>query len=239
MSGRIGLVTGSLPFAGLPDNPAQDLLADQDGRVIAGVAIRAFATPPLLAELPRLLPRLITELRPAFVLSLGLALGSPVLRVETTAINRLAFGVADNAGERPTEGGPIASSGPMARAATWSANTVAADLLDAGLPAVISHFAGTHLCNGTLYTVLQAVEANNLTSPVGFLHLPYLPSQVARFLREAPETGDFAPLRARELPSMSFADQSRALAIVLTNLATQANQQQGFSHATSELHAGL
>ena len=91
---RIGLVTGSAPFAGLPDNPATDLLGRIDGAVIGGVTIRTAQIPVSRARLPEVIAGLIEEHRPDFYVSLGLATGAPVLRLETTAINRVDFGVA-------------------------------------------------------------------------------------------------------------------------------------------------
>jgi hypothetical protein len=95
----IGLVTGSAPFAGLPDNPASDLLGRIDGAVIGGVTIRTAQIPVSRARLPAVIGGLIEEHRPDFYVSLGLATGAPVLRFETTAINRVDFGVADNEGD--------------------------------------------------------------------------------------------------------------------------------------------
>ena len=219
MSAPVGLVTGSMPFAGLPDNPAQDLLARVEGAVIGGVTIRTAALPVSRARLPGVVEGLIAEHRPAFYVSLGLALGAPVLRLETTAINRTDFGVADNEGARPTDGGPIDADGPPARLATWDAKALAATLLAHDLPAVVSHHAGTHLCNLVLYTGLGAMARAGLPGPVGFFHLPYSPEQVARFLREGPEGGDSAPITPRALPSMAMDLQERAVRLLLQELA--------------------
>lgn len=216
----IGLVTGSLPFAGLPDSPSQSLLAQVDGQVFNTVTIKAIATDVSLADVAQNMAHLIHVHRPVFVVSLGLATGEPVLRLESTAINRLDFGTADNYGMRPTDGRPIDPEGPPARMATWDAYALAAMLRAAGLPAYVSHHAGTHLCNATLYAALGALQAQGLTVPCGFLHLPYLPSQVARFMSESPASGDHAPMTPRALPSMAFTDQLTALGLTLTALST-------------------
>jgi pyroglutamyl-peptidase len=222
MTAAVGLLTGSLPFAGMADNPAHRLLPRFDGQVVNGIRIAALALDSDLAALPAVLSDAIARFRPAFVVSLGLALGAPVLKLETTAINRLSFTVPDNRGARPTDGRPIEPDGPAARLATWPAHELAAALLDAGLPAIVSHFAGTHICNATLYTALGAMQEHGLDGPVGFLHLPCLPGQVAAFLKDAPPQGETAPLRPRDLPSMSQADQERALEILLAIVAGRA-----------------
>jgi len=223
----IGLVTGSQPFAGLPDNPAQSLLPEVEGATLHGVTIRTMATPVSVEAVPATIAGLIAEHRPAFFVALGLALGAPVLRLETTAINRLDFGVADNHGQRPADGRPIDPAGPPARMATWDARALVAELRAGGLPAVVSHHAGTHLCNATLYASLGAMAAQGLPGPCGFLHLPYLPEQVARFQAQAPAAGDLAPLTERSLPSMAFALQLAALRLVLDRLARTVPQTPG------------
>lgn len=215
----IGLVTGSRPFAGLPDNPAETLLPLVDGMQIGTTTIKAIATDVSLERVPQTITALIAQHRPDFVVSLGLAPGEPVLRLETTAINRLDFGVADNEGRRPTGGGPIEPDGPAARMASWDAPGLVASLLAAGLPARVSHHAGTHLCNATLYTALGAMQAERLPGPCGFFHFPYLADQVARFLSGAPSGGDTAPLTQRALPSMTLELQLAALRLVLRRLA--------------------
>ena len=152
-------------------------------------------------------------------MALGLANGAPVLRLETTAINRVDFAVADNEGDRPTDGGPIEADGPQARFATWDAPALTAALLTAEIPATVSHHAGTHLCNFGLYAILGAMQRAGLGGPAGFLHVPYTPRQVARFLREGPPGGDLAPMTPRALPSMPLETQAEALRIVLRHLA--------------------
>jgi pyroglutamyl-peptidase len=222
MSGPVGLVTGSAPFAGLPDSPATDLLGCVDGAAIGGVTIRSVEIPVSRARLPGIVSDLVAEHRPVFYVSLGLALGAPAIRLETTAINRTDFGVADNDGARPTGGGPIDPEGPPARFATWDAGALVKELLSNDIPAVVSHHAGTHLCNLVLYCAVGAMERAGLPGPVGFFHVPYTPLQVARFLRDAPQEGDKAPTTPRVLPSMDFRMQEAALRLTLGVLARSA-----------------
>ena len=218
---KVGLVTGSAPFAGLPDNPAAELLGRIDGAEIAGVTIRTAELPVSRARLPGVIAGLVEDHRPDFYVSLGLATGEAVLRFETTAINRVDFGVADNEGARPTDGGPIEPDGPPARFATWDAAALARELLENDLPAIVSHHAGTHLCNLVLYCAAGAMARAGLEGPVGFLHLPYTPKQVARFLRNGTAGGDTAPMTPRALPSMPLETQESALRLTLAGLVRQ------------------
>jgi len=222
MTAPIGLLTGSAPFAGLPDNPAAQLLPRFDGLRLGEITLRTAEVPVSRARLPGIMASLVTEHRPVFHVALGLATGEAVFRLETTAINRVDFGAADNEGARPTDGGPIEAEGPAARFATWDAKALARGLLQRDLPAVVSHHAGTHLCNLVLYCLLGAVERAGLQTRAGFLHLPYTPAQVARFLREGPAGGDTAPMTPRALPSLPLDTQAEAVETVLTALAEQA-----------------
>lgn len=221
MSGAVGLVTGSAPFAGLPTNPAAQVLPALDGMVVSGIRVITRQTPVSLRSLPTLLPGLVAELSPVFVLSLGLALGAPLVRVEAMALNAAHFAIADNEGARPVGGGRFDPSGPLARAATWDAPRVVEALLAAGIPAALSLHAGTHLCNLTLYTMLGALEAQSRSVPCGFLHLPYLPEQVVWMMRARVADGDRARTTPIDLPSMGLDLQIAAVRTAVAELARQ------------------
>ena len=219
---RIGLVTGSEPFAGLPTNPAELVLPFIDGAEIDGITIVARATPVSRARLPGLLPELVAQYRPAFVLAIGLAQGANCARVEKVAINATDFAVADNDGARPLHGGKIDPAGPAARLASWDAEAVATAILAAGVPARVSYSAGTHLCNLTLYTYLGALAA---AVPCGFLHLPYLPEQLVWLAAQGSPA-------AIDQPSMALATQVAAVRATLRAMARQANAAVSPSRAT-------
>lgn len=222
MTNLIGLVTGSEPFAGLPTNPAELVLPYIDGMEIEGITIVTRATPVSRERLPSLLPSLIDEYKPAFVMALGLALGAPVVRIEKIGVNACHFAIPDNEGVRPLGGQPIDASGPAARFATWDAEALVAAIVDEGIPAKTSFHAGTHLCNLTLYAYLGALEARGMASPCGFLHLPYLPEQIVWMMRQRGGAADTAPGSPLELPSMSLETQVRAVKAALGALARQA-----------------
>jgi pyroglutamyl-peptidase len=60
------------------------------------------------------------------------------------------------------------------------------------------------------YTLLSAIARNGAPIPCGFIHLPYLPRQVAAMLADAR-----APTPDAELASMDLATMERALRIAL------------------------
>ncbi len=220
MTRPVGLVTGSQPFAGLPTNPAADLLPTVHGRVFGGVTIHAEETPVSLAALPTHLPALVARHRPAFVLAIGLALGANTVRAETMAINAAHFGMPDAAGALPQGGARFDAEAPEARRATWDAAAVVAAIQDAGVPARLSFHAGTHLCNLTLFTYLGALDPG---VPCGFLHVPYTPEQVVWMMRHRAGGPHAAPGVVVDQPSMALETQRKALEATLQALARQAS----------------
>lgn len=202
------LVTGFGPFAGLRHNPSAFVARDVGRARVPGARLVARVLPVSYAGAEARVVALCKRLRPDAVLSLGVAIGSPVIRVETTALNRADFRVADARGfVAETTPSP---TGVAARLATYDARAVLKALRAAGAPATISHHAGTHLCNLTLYHFLAARPPDR---PMGFLHLPLFPEQVVDLLNEQRGRGRaarerFAPV---ELPSMSRELQVRAV----------------------------
>jgi pyroglutamyl-peptidase len=49
----------------------------------------------------------------------------------------------------------------------------------AGAPTVVSNTAGTYYCNESLYVVQYHLATMGVDMPSGFIHLPYLPQQIA------------------------------------------------------------
>lgn len=225
MSAPVGLVTGSQAFAGLPTNPAELVLPELDGLEFEGIRIDARPTPVSYARLPALLPALIDEVKPVFVVALGIALGAPVLLVEKHAVNAAHFSVADDEGAQPVGGEKIEPAGPDGRAATWDAEAVVESILAAGIPARPSYHAGTHLCNLTLYTYLGALEKRGFSAPCGFLHLTYLPEQVVWLMQQSAARAQTAPTASLELASMDFDTQLSAVKHALGAVARQASRQ--------------
>jgi pyroglutamyl-peptidase len=222
MSEAVGLVTGSAPFAGLPTNPAELVLPFVDGALFSGIRVVTAVMPVSCAKLPRLIPELVARHRPRFVMSIGLALGTPVVKVEAMAVNAAHFAVPDADGALPVGGERIDAKGPDARRATWQTGAVVEAILAERVPATLSFHAGTHLCNLTLFTFLEALAAADIAAPCGFLHLPYLPEQVAWLMGEPRSDGRRAPLASTELASMALETQAKAVRAAVAALARQA-----------------
>ncbi len=85
----------------------------------------------------------------------------------------------------------------------------------AGIPARLSSTAGTYLCNQALYGFLGAIERSGKAVPCGFIHLPYLPEQVAGMMARMQTERSVQRRQPTDLPSMSLATMSLAVRIAL------------------------
>lgn len=208
------LVTGFEPYGGRDLNPSGELAAALDGTRIGDLSVVGRTLPVVFAGLAARIEACLAETRPALVIALGLWPGEPTIRLERRAVNLAECSSPDNAGAL-RQGEALEPDGAAALAATLPLPAIAAALLREGIPARLSDSAGTFLCNATLYTLLRTIARNRAAIPCGFIHLPYLPRQVATMLADArnpaPDTG---------LASMSLATMERAVRIALAITAS-------------------
>jgi pyroglutamyl-peptidase len=203
------LVIGFEPYGGRALNPSGRLALALDGAVIGGLRVVGRTLPVVLAGLGERLQGWLDELRPDLVIALGLWPGEPMIRLERLAANLADFAIADNAGVR-AEDAVVAPAGAAALLATLPLRAIESALLADGIPARLSMTAGTYLCNATLYTLLDLVERRGRHVPCGFIHLPYLPEQVADILRQA-RAGRIDLHQRSDIASMDFAVMEQAL----------------------------
>src|SRR5262249_60725286 len=79
--------------------------------------------------------------------------------------------------------------------------------------------AGTFLCNATLYTTLSCAARRRQQPLTGFVHVPYLPEQVAELLQSI-ETARQLELHQRaDTASMDLAMMVHALEIAVATAA--------------------
>src|SRR5258708_37440410 len=105
---KIGVVTGFEPYGGGRVNPSAEVAKALDGTVIDGFIITGAILPVSHRRLRERLEEILAGLRPAVVISLGLASGEMMIRLERFGLNLLDFEIADNDGSRladpPVEG---------------------------------------------------------------------------------------------------------------------------------------
>ncbi len=163
------LLTGFEPFGGDAVNPSGDAVrrvaATWDGpqRLVTEVLPVAFAG---AAERIR---SLITAHEPDVIVAVGLAGGRSAVGVERIAVNLADARIADNDGAQPVDE-PSIEGAPAAAFATLPVKAIAAAVAAAGIPAEVSHTAGTFVCNHVFFTALSAARRSTRT---GFIHVPW------------------------------------------------------------------
>ena len=205
------LVTGFEPFNGETVNPSQQIVY----RLTApeGATLIKEILPVEFGKAAERLRELFQNHRPDVVLSVGQAGGRPEISVERVAINidcvKSSNGsklLPDNAGDMPVDE-PIEAEGPSAYFATLPLWEIVEAIQGKGIPAGISNTAGTYVCNHVMYVSLHQAAVQYPQMKAGFIHVPFLPEQIAR--REDP----------RRLAAMPLADMVTALQAALEVLA--------------------
>lgn len=192
------LLTGFDPFGGENINPSWEAVRALHGRRIGGHRVVARLLPTEFAASLRMLKAAVRETAPAILLGVGQAGGRERLSIERVAINLQDARIPDNTGAQPIDL-PVIAGAPAAYFSTLPVKAMLAALREHGLPASLSHTAGTYVCNHVAYAMLH-LAATRRGVRAGFMHIPYLPEQAARL---------------RGAPSMALGDMVRGLEIAL------------------------
>jgi pyroglutamyl-peptidase len=226
MTGRPALVTGFEPYAGGRINPSREIVRALDGQRLDGTQIVGRTIPVSYRGLKTALAALIEELQPAVVISFGLWPGESVIRLERIGINVADFEIADNEGLL-TADERVHDNGASAHLSTLPLRATADALLAQGIPARISSTAGTFLCNACLYTLLDQAAARASGALCGFVHVPYLPAQVAEIIGATRDERRFELHQRADLASMDLAMMIKAAEIALAEAIRHAARDSG------------
>jgi len=214
------LVTGFVPYGGRGRNPAAEIANALDGRTILGMPVVGRTLPVSYSEIRRCVEELLDELQPRIVISLGLWPGATTIRIERIGVNVADFEIPDNVGRLATDE-LIVGNGATALLASLPIRRIERALLDTGIPARISNSAGTFLCNACLYSFLSAAEARAERPACGFIHVPYLPEQVAGLLTDLAFEARQEVHQRADLASMDLATSIRAVEVALHTTALE------------------
>ncbi|WP_066905872.1 pyroglutamyl-peptidase I family protein [Millisia brevis] len=162
------LVTGFEPFGGDSENAA---LAAVDRLAVgwSGARMTTAVLPVSFAAAPITLRDLVERHRPDAVLAVGEAGGRTAVTPESRARNVMHARIPDNVGDRPTAA-PI-DAGPEWIDLPYRPAGAVAAIRAAGVPAHVSHDAGTFVCNRI------ARQVATLGIPGGFVHIPAIRSR--------------------------------------------------------------
>jgi pyroglutamyl-peptidase len=198
------LLTGFEPFDGDTVNPSGEVAKQLDGRVIADCVVRSVILPVQHEAARAVVAPLLEAPGLVAVVHLGLAGGRARISLERVAVNVMDYSRPDAHGQVLRDVACV-EDGPPAYFSTLPLRDMLTALNEEGIPAMISNTAGTYLCNDISYTTLHAVDERALAIPIGFIHLPFLPSMVAS--------------HDREEPSMDVAMMTRTVEIALSHIA--------------------
>ena len=173
---RCVLVTGFTPFGGERTNPSWEIVRALPD-CVAGYRVEKLRVATEFGKATGATTKAIDTLQPAIVLCFGQAGGRTRIGVERIAINVDDARIADNAGNQMIDQ-TIRTDGPAAYFCTVSIKAMVAAMTKAGVPAEVSNTAGTFVCNHLIYGVLHHIAINKHAARAGFIHVPYLESQV-------------------------------------------------------------
>ena len=121
---------------------------------------------------------LVVRLRPVSVIAFGLSAKTTGITLEATARNQVAVDRPDFAGNRASEP-HVNADGPATRPSALPLAAIETALQEARVPIVHSQDAGDYLCNMLFYRLLHTAAETGVTQS-GFIHVPYLKSQIDR-----------------------------------------------------------
>ena len=165
-----------MPFGGERTNPSWEIVKALP-KNIAGHRVETLRVPTEFGKAIDVTVKAINAHQPEIVLCFGQAGGRSRMSVERVAINVDDARIADNAGRQLIDVA-IRADGPAAYFCTVPIKAMVAAMIKVGVPAEISNTAGTFVCNHLIFGVLHHIAQHHLTTRAGFVHVPYLESQV-------------------------------------------------------------
>lgn len=178
------LLTAFDPFGGEPINPALESVKLVPNR-IDDIEVVKLEVPTVFGKSVATVADAIAKEKPDAVLCIGQAGGRYGLTPERVAINIDDARIKDNEGNQPIDV-PIFEDGAPAYFTTLPIKAMVQSIKDAGIPASVSNSAGTFVCNHLMYGVLYNLAKNYPGVRGGFMHVPFIPSQVVNRPTQAP-----------------------------------------------------
>jgi pyroglutamyl-peptidase len=188
------LLTAFDPFGGEKQNPALEavkLVANK----IGDVDIVKLEIPTVFQKSIDKVVNAMQKEKPDVVLCIGQAGGRFEITPERVAINIDDARIKDNEGNQPV--GSIYEDGENAYFSSLPIKAMVKKIREAGLPSAVSNSAGTFVCNHIMYGVLYHIKKSFPKMKGGFIHVPFIPSQVVD--------------RPTPSPSLAIADIARGI----------------------------
>ena len=161
------LLTAFEPYDRWPENSSWLALMDLTNWFDGPVELVTRRYP---VDLSAMSERLRNDLQLGFDLAihLGQSPGSTLVKLESVGLNLRS------------DGSPLIQGAPEAYRSPLPLAPIAESLVEAGIPAMLSHHAGTYLCNAALYLSQHYASAFGMPTKSAFVHLPLAPAQAAK-----------------------------------------------------------
>ena len=188
------IIIGFDPFGGENINPALEAVKKLPDTILGQEVIK-IEIPTVFRKSLEKIEENIEKHNPDVIISVGQAGGRFGVTPERVAINMDDARIKDNEGNQPIDIS-IYEDGEAAYFSNLPIKAMVKEMTDNGIPASVSNSAGTFVCNHVMYGILYLVDKKYPNIRGGFIHVPYIPSQVTT----KPNT-----------PSMSIDDISKGL----------------------------
>lgn len=189
------LLTAFDPFGGESVNPALEAVKIVQEQ-IGSVSVVKLEVPTVFGKSIETVAKAIETEQPDAVLCIGQAGGRYGLTPERVAINLDDARIEDNEGNQPIDT-EIFADGEPAYFTTLPIKAMVQAIREAGFPASVSNTAGTFVCNHLMYGVLYTLAKSYPGVRGGFMHVPFIHSQVVN--------------RPTPSPSMSIEDIAKGI----------------------------
>lgn len=197
------LITGFDPFGGESINPALEAVKKLPD-TICGAEIIKLEIPTVFRKSLEKIEENIIKHNPDIVISVGQAGGRFGITPERVAINVDDARIPDNESKQPIDV-PVFEDGENAYFTTLPIKAMVEEMKKGNIPGSVSNTAGTFVCNHVMYGILYMASKKYSNIRGGFIHVPYIPTQVL----DKPNT-----------PSMSLDDIAKGLELCIKAAVT-------------------
>ena len=170
------LLTGFDAFGGEPVNPAEEAVKMVSDN-INGAQVVKITIPTVRTKSVQAIEQAIEKHKPDIVISVGQAGGRFDITCERVAINIDDFRIEDNEGNQPIDQ-VIQKDGQPAYFSSLPIKAMVEHMNENKIPASVSNTAGTFVCNHVMYGILYMIDKKYPNIKGGFIHIPYMTSQV-------------------------------------------------------------
>ncbi|MDP2665985.1 MAG: hypothetical protein Q8P05_00585 [Candidatus Diapherotrites archaeon] len=173
------LLFGFEKFDILPTNPSEDVVKRLSKSLENIHDVRFEILPTIFSGDDNSATRIekaIMDFQPEMILGFGVS-GRSRITIEAIALNKIDSPKKDNAGKIYRHI-PIRPSSPLALETSFDVQGLTHFLISKNIPATVSYFADTYVCNFVYFHCLDFIREKGLDMPCVFIHIPPSPREV-------------------------------------------------------------